>query len=325
MDFVRTWVEKTGIAVLRLVRWLKLAPSKFYDWRRRYGKINLHNGWIPRDRWLEDWEREAILRFHAENPTEGYRRITFMMLDGDLVAVSPSTVYRVLKDAGLLRRWNPGSTGKGKGFEQPQRPHEHWHVDVSYLNICGTFYYLCSVLDGYSRYLVHGEIRESMTEADVEIVLQRAKERFPGVSPRIISDNGPQFIAKDFKEFIKVSGMSHVRTRPFYPQSNGKIERWHGVLKTECIRPKVPLSLEDARRIVGEFVIHYNEFRLHSANGFVTPSQKLEGEEARIFAERDRKLAAARENRRKRATSILEPEAGGGHPLAVGLIPQQHG
>jgi len=65
------------------------------------------------------------------NPTEGYRRITFMMLDGDLVAVSPSTVYRVLKDAGLLRRWNPGSTGKGKGFEQPQRPHEHWHVSNS--------------------------------------------------------------------------------------------------------------------------------------------------------------------------------------------------
>jgi putative transposase len=325
VDFVRTWAEKTGIAVLRLVHWLRLAPSKFYDWRRRYGKINLHNGWIPRDRWLEDWEREAILRFHAENPTEGYRRITFMMLDGDLVAVSPSTVYRVLKDAGLLRRWNPGSTGKGKGFEQPQRPHEHWHVDVSYLNICGTFYYLCSVLDGYSRYLVHGEIRESMTEADVEIVLQRAKERFPGVSPRIISDNGPQFIAKDFKEFIKVSGMSHVRTRPFYPQSNGKIERWHGVLKTECIRPKVPLSLEDARRIVGEFVIHYNHIRLHSAIGFVAPRQKLEGQETHIFAERDRKLAAARENRRKRAASILEPEAGGGHPLAVGLISQQHG
>ena len=74
--------------------------------------------------------------------------------------------------------------------------------------------------------------------------------------------NGPQFIAKDFKEFIRISGMSHVRTRPFYPQSNGKIERWHGVLKRECLRPKVPLSLEDTRRIVGKFVDDYNNVRL---------------------------------------------------------------
>lgn len=325
MDFVRHWAEKTGIATLKLVYWLRLAPSKFYDWKKRYGKVNLHNGWIPRDTWLEAWEREAILRFYSENGREGYRRVTFMMLDRDIVAVSPSTVYRVLKDAGLLRRWDRGNTGRGKGFEQPQGPHEHWHVDVSYLNICGTFYYLCSLLDGYSRFIVHWEVRESMTEADVEIVLQRAREKFQDVTPRIISDNGPQFIARDFKEFIRVSGMSHVRTRPFYPQSNGKIERWHGLLKSECIRPKVPLSLEDARRIVGEFVDHYNNSRLHSAIGFVTPRQKLEGQELRIFAERDRKLAAARENRRKRHTRTLEPEVGGGHPLAVGLVSQQHG
>ena len=84
---------------------------------------------------------------------------------------------------------------------------------------------MCSILDGYSLYIVHWEIREKMREADMEIILQRAKEKFPDNSPRIISDNGPQFIAKDFKEFIRVMGMSHVRTSPYYPQSNGKIER----------------------------------------------------------------------------------------------------
>ena len=325
MDFVRHWAEKTSIPAMKLIRWLGLAPSKFYDWKSRYGKINLHNRWIPRDTWLEAWEREAIVRFYGEHGTEGYRRLTFMMLDRDVVAVSASTVYRVLKEAGLLRRWKRESTGRGKGFDQPQSPHEHWHVDVSYLNICGTFYYLCSVLDGYSRFIVHWEIRESMTEGDVEIVLQRAREKHGNVTPRIITDNGPQFIARDFKEFIRVSGMSHVRTRPFYPQSNGKIERWHGLLKSECIRPKVPLSLEDARRIVDEFVNHYNDSRLHSAIGFVTPRQKLEGREVHIFEERDRKLAAARANRRKRSTKILEPEAEGGHPLAVGLVSHQHG
>ena len=106
------------------------------------------------------------------------------------------------------------SDAKGKGFVQPLKPHEHWHVDVAYLNIAGTFYYLCSLLDGCSRYIVHWEIREAMTEADVEQIVQRARERFPGVTPRIISDNGPQFVAKDFKEFIRVCGMTHVKTSP---------------------------------------------------------------------------------------------------------------
>ena len=267
-------------------------------WRQRYGQENNHNGKIPRDFWLEDWERQAIIDFFHEHPLEGYRRLTYMMMDADIVAVSPSTVRRVLKKAGLLNHWNPGKSLKGTGFVQPLRPHEHWHTDVSYLNISGTFYYLCSLLDGCSRYIIHWEIRESMTEEDVEIIIQRAKEQYPEVRPRIISDNGPQFIAKDFKTFIRESGMTHVRTSPYYPQSNGKIERWHRSLKQESIRPKTPLSLEDARRLVSEYVTYYNETRLHSAIGYITPLTKLEGREEQIFKERDRKLEAAREKRK---------------------------
>jgi len=221
-----------------------------------------------------------------------------MMLDADVAACSPTSVYRVLKAAGLLDRHTPKPSSKGTGFVQPLRPHQHWHVDVSYINIAGTFYYLCSVLDGCSRYTVHWEVREAMTEADVEQIIQRAREKFPGVTPRIISDNGPQFIARDFKEFIRLCGMTHARTSPYYPQSNGKIERWHRILKEECIRPGTPLTLEDARRIVGKFVEHYNTARLHSAIGYVTPKDKLEGRDQDIFAARDRKLEAARERRK---------------------------
>jgi len=221
-----------------------------------------------------------------------------MMIDADVVAVSPSTVYRVLSAEGLLRKWKGKPSTKGDGFKGPCRGHEHWHIDISYLNIKGTFYYLCSILDGYSRYIVHWEIRETMTEADVEIILQRAKEKFPNERPRVISDNGPQFIAKEFKEFIRISGMDHVRISPYYPQSNGKIERWHQSLKKECIRPKCPLSLEDARRIVGDFVDHYDTKRLHSSIGYITPKDKLEGREKEIFAERDRKVQEARESRK---------------------------
>jgi len=111
-------------------------------------------------------------------------------------------------------------------------------------------------------------------------------------------DNGPQFIAKEFKEFIRISGMTHVRTSPYYPQSNGKIERWHKSLKGECIRPGTPLSLEDARRLVKGYVEHYNNLRLNSAIGYITPKDMLAGHQQEIHAERDRKLEAAREQRK---------------------------
>lgn len=282
------------------IEWLAVAPSKYYDWQSRYGKVNEHNGLIPRDFWLEESEKQAIVNFHLQFPLEGYRRLTYMMLDRDIVAVSPSSVYRVLSAAGLLQRWNRKPSKKGTGFVQPLRPHEHWHIDVSYVNILGTFYYLCSILDGCSRYIVHWELREAMTEKDIEIILQRAREKFPESRPRIISDNGPQFIAKDFKEYIRLTGMSHVRTSPFYPQSNGKLERYHKTIKTECIRPKVALSLEDARNQLADYIRFYNDERLHSAIGYIAPNDKLGGRDRQIFKERDQKLEAAREARKQK-------------------------
>lgn len=228
-----------------------------------------------------------------------------MMLDQNIVAVSPSSTWRVLSQAGLLRRWNQGPSLKGTGFQQPLKPHEHWHVDVSHINIAGTFYYLCSVLDGASRYIAHWELRESMKESEVELILQRAREKFPETTPRIISDNGPQFIAKDFKEFIRICGMTHVKTSPYYPQSNGKIERWHQSVKRECIRPGVPLTVDDARRLLTTYIERYNTVRLHSAIGYVTPLDKMNGREKEIFTERDRKLEEARRQRQQRRSASL--------------------
>ena len=297
VDYVRSWSEKTEIGTGRFIHWLGVVASKFYNWRTRYGRVNEHNGWIPRDFWLEPWERQAILDYQEQFPLEGYRRLTFMMLDADVVAVSPSSVWRVLSQAGRLRKWSPKPSRKGTGFEQPLLPHLHWHIDVSYINVAGTFYYLCCVLDGYSRFIVHWDLRESMKEAEIEIILQAAREKHPQAKPRIISDNGPQFLARDFKEYIRFCGMTHVRTSPYYPQSNGKLERFHQSLKTECIRPGTPLSGEDARRLIQRYVDHYNTVRLHSAIGFVTPQDMLAGRQAEIHAARDRKLETARQQR----------------------------
>lgn len=305
---MRQWSDKTDLTAKQLIAWLGIHEGKFYDWRLRYGKVNEHNAWIPRDWWLEEWEQQAILKFHFEHPLEGYRRLTFMMLDANVVAVSPSSVYRVLRKAGLMDRHNVKPSRKGTGFEQPLQPHEHWHIDVSYLNIAGTFYYMCSILDGCSRYITHWEIREQMTEDDVTTILQRAREKFPDARPRIISDNGPQFIAKDFKEFIRICGMTHVRTSPYYPQSNGKLERYHRTIKGDCIRVRTPLSLEEARHLVRDYVEHYNQARLHSAIGYVAPVDRLLGRQQAIYDERDRKLAEARTRRQANRQSAQTKE-----------------
>jgi putative transposase len=294
---VRKWKERSGIAQTTILGWIGLWSSTFSHWTRSYGQVYEHNGWVPREHWLADWERQAILKFHFDHPLNGYRRLTYLMLDANVVACSPATVYRVLSKEGLLRKHNTKKSLKGTGFVQPLAPHKHWHVDIAYLNIRGTFYFIANVLDGYSRMVVDWEIREKMEESDIEILLQRAREKYPDAKPRIITDNGPQFIAKDFKSFIRLCGMSHVRTSPYYPQSNGKVERFHGTLKSECIRPQTPLNIDDARRIVNAFVTEYNEERLHSALGYVTPRDMLEGRQQAIHAERDRKLAEARERR----------------------------
>lgn len=283
-----------------------MGTSKFHQWRDRYGQVNAHNGKIPRDWWLEEWEKRAILDYFDRHPLEGYRRLTFMMLDDDVVAVSPTSVYRVLKAAGRLdrHRWAPSK--KGTGFVQPDGPHKHWHLDISHVNLGGTFYFLITVLDGYSRYIVHTDIRENMREFDTEVVVQRALEKYPGEHPRIITDNGPQFVARDFQEFIRLMGLTHVRTSPYYPQSNGKLERWHGSVKRECIRPACPGSLEEALRLVASYVDAYNHVRLHSALGYITPADKLNGLEAVIFAERDRKLEEARLRRGQARQAMRE-------------------
>ena len=179
------------------------------------------------------------------------------------------------------------------------------------------------MLDGASRYIVDWCLRESMHEAEVEILLEHAKEKFPQARPRIISDNGPQFIAKDFKEFIRISGMTHVRTSPYYPQSNGKLERWNQSIKSECIRPGVPLSLEDAIGLVEQYVTYYNEQRLHSAIGYVTPRDLLEGRRDRIHAERDRKLELARQQREleHRIAPAVESKQSGWDSSCSDLLP----
>ena len=115
-------VELTEISNRSFVEWLGLARGKFYDWKRRYGKVNEHNGKIPRDHWLADDEKKAIIAYHDAHPLDGYRRLSFMMLDDDVAAASPSSVYRVLRDAGVLDRSNRKKSKKKWEARAPLPP-----------------------------------------------------------------------------------------------------------------------------------------------------------------------------------------------------------
>ncbi len=313
---MRTWSDKTEIAADRFIGWVGVARGKFFEWSKRYGKVNEHNGLVPRDHWLDDWEKARIIDFPTSIRSRGIGVLTFMMLDHDVVAVSPSSVYRVLSAPGCWIAGTPSRRRRAPASFSRSAPHEHWHIDVAYLNLAGTFYYLCTFWTATADTIVHWEIREAMKEADVEIILQRAREMFPDRRPRIISDNGPQFIAKDFKEFIRVWQTTHVLTSPYYPQSNGKLERFHRTLKNSAIRPKTPLNLEDARRVAGEFIEHYNQVRLHSAIGYIAPADRLAGRQESIWAWRDRKLAEAREARRGKRGGEATAELATGKPAA---------
>lgn len=280
-----------------LLKWLSIPKSKFYDWNERKDKENSTNHKLPKRHWLLAWEIAAIISFRHLHREEGYRRLTYMMLDQNIVAVSPSAVYRILKKEGLLlSSWRHEKT-KGSGFQQPLTPHKHWHLDITYINFKGTFVYLVILLDGYSRFVVHYELRMSVEALDIEILLERARAKYQGYSPILITDNGPQFIAKDLQDYLKEVGITHRRTRFYYPQSNGKVERVIQTCKSEAIRRQSYLSLEDLKHQIDQYITLYNTQRLHASIGYITPIDMLNGKQEQIFQQRLEKLVKARENR----------------------------
>jgi len=307
INFIDKYGGATSISINRFLDALSISSNRYYDWKRRYGQSNIAQQTQPKCHWLLAEEREAILHYAQENPREGYRRLSYMMLDDRIVGASPSTVYRVLLSDDMLNEAIGTPSLKGTGFNQPSKPHSQWHSDISYVNIAGTFFYFISALDGYSRYIVHWELRESMTDYDVQLVIQRALEKHPGEHPRIISDNGKQYTSHDFKSFIRSLELTQARTSPYYPQSNGKIERFHRTLKSDGIKHGDLVSLDTARARMGKYIDYYNNERLHSAIDYVAPFDKMMGQEEEVFARRKAFLADAKDDR---ATTFIQRKNG---------------
>lgn len=312
-DIVRTFEylnQESNLPLSYLINHLGIQTSRYYDWKRRFEQPNKDRAYmVPKAHWLLAEEREAIITFAKQSiasgtaySQEGYRRLTYQMIDKDICCCSPATVYNVLKETGLLNKWksNNKTIVKGTGFKQPTSPHQHWHIDIKYVNFKGGFMFFISVLDGFSRAILSYDIRPSMTEEDVAIVLQKAYEKYgkSANTVRLISDNGKQFLAKDFTNYLKTLNIKHVTTSPMYPQSNGKIERFHRSLNEECIRKSSFIDLADLKQQFDRYIYTYNHERLHSALNYLPPITYLEGTYGEKIEERKKKLEKATENRK---------------------------
>lgn len=286
-----------------ILRRLGIAKSRYHAWqeRRASGTLEDRSTVVAHDLSAAlPEEKQAVIGYALEHPKDGYRRLAWQMVDADVAFLSPSSVYRVLNEADLLYRWKR-STHSGMVPEKPTRPDERWHTDIMYLRVADTWYFLITVLDAYSRYVVHWDLLTSMTAADVRLVIQEALERSgakPGAAPKIVTDNGVQFTSKDFKQLIRHFELEHIRIRMYHPESNGVLERFHRSTREEIAEEDLK-NLAQAREIIARWVKHYNNERLHAGLGYLPPVEYYRGDPEARRTERNAKLTRARQERRK--------------------------
>jgi putative transposase len=280
-----------------MLRYLGIKSSSYYNWLKRSQQKRLTDqkpvGKNPFR--LLEWEKEAIRDYYIENQENGYRRITYMMIDQDIVYTSPSTVYRYLKSEGLLMRWaQPHTLGPKPAL--PTAPNQKWHTDLMILEIDGINYFYQGIMDAYSRYIVAWDIHAEGTALNTSLVLQEAYDNAPeGINPVVIADNGPEFIGKEFRDIIKVYHGKDVRITAYHPQSNGIEERFHRTLRAEgLMRYK---NLIEAKRKVGQWIEYYNRSRLHSAINYMPPEIWHFGDPLVLANERKRKIEQAKQER----------------------------
>jgi putative transposase len=279
-----------------------LHRSTYYGWFDDHGQLKPPN---PRkytnDRRVLDAEVEDVVAYRHLHKEEGYRKLTWMMIDEGIACLSESAVYQILSARGLLYGWARTDFGETKKEYQhkPKYPHHHWHTDIAYLKIGGVFYFLIMMLDGYSRYLLGWELMTDMLGSSVEDFVVRVKEKYPHARPMLIHDNGSQFISHDFKKLMTTLAIQSVRTRRNHPQTNGKMERMNGTVKNEAIRPNAPAHYQEACEDMNEYSYTYNHQRLHAGIDYLRPADLFFGRRTQILNERAGKIKEARSIRRQ--------------------------
>jgi transposase InsO family protein len=265
--------NRTGLSLGLLLRHVGISRRTWYEWAGRRGIETKHNNNIPRNYYLTPDEERAIIAYVIGNPLKGYRVLCYEMIDKNIAFVACSSVYNVIRRHNLGKKWLEAQEMKKHGFDQPRAVHEQWHIDFSYIRIDGAFYYFLGILEGYSRRMLNWRLCQNMEGINAEILVTETKELYPEAKDaRLISDNGSQFISKDFKELVELLELKQTFTSANHPQSNGKLERFNRTLKTEHVRRSAYLDYQDACIRMGQWIVYYNGVRLHSAIWYLTPN-----------------------------------------------------
>lgn len=222
------------------------------------------------------------------------------MVDEDVVCLSPSTVYRILREVGLIKRWEGKARGDKEKRAKPQGPNQEWQTDISHVKIGNKQYYLISFIDEYSRYLTSWELMDSMDGNAVSLASQQAIDILPeGTTPVIQSDNGSGYISQEFKTVLSQYGIGHHRIHPHCPEENGIVERSHQTI-LEPLEEKDCFSRYEAEKELAGMVKWYNEERLPSALDYLRPADYHYGDPEELLAERRKKIETARRRRKEK-------------------------
>jgi putative transposase len=291
-------VEGSDLPAKLTLEQLDIPKSTFYDWYARYrekGFEGLKSGIDPeRKQWnqIPEHEREEVVKEALEQPDKSPRELAFHITDTKEWFISESSVYRILKSRDLITSPTHIVMKAADRFKDPPaRVNELWQTDFSYLKVVHWgWYYLTTILDDYSRYIIAWELCRNMRSDDVERVVTKALQR-SGLGmdqrPRLLSDNGSCYMSGDLKEFLEQESIVHVRGKPLHPQTQGKIERYHRTMKN-IIRLEHYYSPEELKTRIAEFVDYYNNRRYHESLNNVTPAD--------VYFRRDQEILERRKN-----------------------------
>lgn len=258
-------------------------------------------------------EKKAVISYARKHAELRHRELAWRMVDEDVAYLSPSTVYRILREANLVCPWRRRAKRKQASNEKASRPDQCWATDLMHLQVGGGVYYFIAFIDEFSRYVVHHELLMSMDGLTVSMAAQKAIETLPKREdgkptspPAIRSDNGGCYIAKEFQTVLKENGLDHHRIQPHRPEENGLMERANRTMREGFEDGEEPANLLEAESSMSRIVRRYNEVRLHSALGYLPPREFYRGEPAKRQEERRVKLSQARHRRRERNLELRQ-------------------
>ena len=285
-------VEGHGSGKSKRLRELGIPRSTYYWWRQRHGRWKGVEGTDRPWNRLRPEEEATVLAVAREMPEWRSRQLAAWLTDYRSLAVSASAVYRMLRREGLVKRVEY-ELAAGKEYQhKTTEPHQLWATDASYFRVLGWgYYYMVTVMDDYSRFILAWRVQKDMTADSLIQVVQDAVD-VTGMDAvpvhnrtRLLSDNGPGYVSRAFREYVQLVGIRHILAAPYHPQTNGKLERYHQTLKRDV--NQVPYDVVgDLEAAIRGFVEFYNYRRYHKALKDVTPADVLEGRWEAILAQR---------------------------------------